>query len=88
MVSCEKCGFELHIGDFPFCPHGRGYANVVGDECDLWVRNGICHEDSSPRHYTSKAEMKRVAKEKGLENRVRHIGRPGSDKSPFTTRWI
>jgi hypothetical protein len=21
-VACEKCGVELRVGDWPFCPHG------------------------------------------------------------------
>ncbi len=62
--------------------------SVVGDACDVWVKNGICHSNGEPKHYTSKAEMKRAADEKGLVNRVRHVGRQGSDKSPHTTRWI
>lgn len=63
-------------------------SNVVGDECDVWVRHGICNEDGSPRRYTSKSEMARAAKEKGWTNAVRHVGiDAGSDKSPHTTRW-
>jgi len=64
--------------------------NVISDECDEWIRHGICHEDGSPIHYTSKAEMKRVAAEKGLEHYVEHVPSPGSDKQTkgFTTKWV
>ena len=79
---CPRCGGSLHRAWITTT------ANVIGDACDVWVKHGICHEDGSPRHYTSKAEMVRVAKEKGLRNRVRHIGRPGSDRSPYTSRWV
>lgn len=23
-MKCEKCGHEMQIGDYPFCPHERG----------------------------------------------------------------
>lgn len=62
--------------------------SVIGDECDVWIKNGICNEDGSPRHYTSKQEMKREAERRGVRNRVEHIGAKGSDRSKHTTRWI
>ena len=66
-----------------------GKANsVIGDEIDVWVKHGLCHDDGSPRHFTSRAEMAQVAGSKGLENHVVHIGARGSDKSKHTTRWI
>jgi len=40
--------------------------NVIGDEIDIEVRHGICNEDGTPRRYTSKAEMRRVARARGL----------------------
>ena len=62
-------------------------ANVIGDECDVWVRHGICNPDGSPKRYRSKSEMHRAGKEKHLENRVEHIT-VDSDKSKHTSRWI
>ena len=63
-------------------------ASVIGDACDVWIKHGICNEDGTPRHYTSKADMRREAERRGVTNVVRHVGRPGSDKSPHTSRWI
>lgn len=60
---------------------------AIGDEIDIEIKNGLCNTDGSPRRFTSKAEIARAAKEKGLVNVVEHIGRPGSDKSKHTTRW-
>lgn len=40
--------------------------SVIGDECDIVVRHGICHEDGSPRRYRFKSEMRRVARDRGL----------------------
>jgi hypothetical protein len=92
-TMCDKCGAELHIGDFPFCggdaskhqPYG---GHVVGDECDVTVRHGLCHENGEPRRFRSKAEMAKVAAAKGLTNYVRHVGSKGSDKSAHTQRFV
>lgn len=67
----------------PRKPHG-----VIGDECDVWAQHGLCNPDGSPRHFTSKQEMARVAQERGLTNYVVHHGSKGSDKSRLTSRWI
>ena len=62
--------------------------SVSGDECDVWIRHGLCNLDGSPRRFTSKAEIARVAKEKGLTNVVQHKPAPGTDKNKHTQRWI
>lgn len=64
--------------------------SVIGDECDVWIKHGICNEDGTPRRYRSKAEMRLEAKRRGLINRVEHVGSPGSDKNRHghTTRWV
>ncbi len=66
-------------------PNGR---KAIPDECDVWVKHGICNEDGTPRHYRSKSEMRRVARERGLEPYVQHIGTKGGDRSVHTSRWI
>lgn len=94
----EQIDLLLKLGERPPCPTcggatetlWRSSSNVVGDECDVTIRHGICNPDGTPRRYYSKSEMVRVAKEKGLVNAVRHTTDPrtGSDKSKITTRWI
>lgn len=83
-LACPECGEQqldrVYLGGMS--------AHVHGDEIDVWVRHGVCHSDGSPRHFTSKEELRRVTKEKGLVNKVQHIGRPGSDKNPNTQRFI
>lgn len=87
-VVCDKCNKHLLQGDWPFCPHEKNTSyNVIGDECDVWIRHGICNEDGSPRHYTSKEAMRKEAERRGVTNVVRHIGENGSDKSRWTTKW-
>lgn len=86
----------LKIGERPPCPEcgapmetlWTSAPGVIGDECDIYVKHAICHEDGTPRRFTSKSEMARAAKAAGYENHVVHQGRMGSDKSPFTSRWV
>jgi len=80
---CEKCGKSLVVGEWPFCPHGFGQNNVIGDEIDEWNEN----VGDQPVHFTSRIEKRRYLKEKGLEEFVRHTPRPDGRK-PDTTRWI
>jgi hypothetical protein len=92
-MTCDKCGHEFAVGDFPFCKgnptdHKPGKANVIGDECDVWMRHGLCNADGSPRHYTSKEAIRRDEKKAKLTNYVEHRPYKGSDKSPFTSRWV
>jgi hypothetical protein len=61
---------------------------VIGDEIDVWIPNGVCHPDGSPRHFTSRSELRRAEKAAGVVNYVRHVPERGSDKSKFTSRWI
>ena len=93
-MVCDKCGHELQVGDWPFCKgnafdHIPGHTNsVIGDEIDVEVKHALCWEDGTPRRFRSRAELNRVAKEKGYINYVQHVPKPGSDKSPHTVRWI
>ncbi len=92
----EQLDCLLKLGERPDCPTcgcktdtlWQRSANVIGDECDVMIRHGICWENGEPRRFTSKAEMLKVAKEKGLINNVEHITTPGTDKNQHTTRWI
>ncbi len=82
----ESCG--------AFCPgtyervwlQGKSH-HIVGDEIDVWVKNGLCWDDGSPRHFRSQKELDAVAAKKGMENHVVHQGGKGSDKSEHTVRW-
>ena len=91
MTTCDRCYRDTSVGEHGLfkCPLEPRRANaIIGDECDVWIQHGICHDDGSPRHYTSKSEMARVAKEKGLVNLVKHVGSNGTDKSKHTSRWV
>lgn len=83
-MICDKCGEELVIGSYPFCPHGIGTNTVAGDECDMVIENMT----PEPIRFTSKTAWRAKMKELGLVNRVQHVPVPGTDKSPHTSRWI
>lgn len=89
-MQCDRCGHEMQIGEFPFCPHDRQANSVIGDDIPggIDIRHGICNPDGTPKRYYSKSSMAKAAAERGLANYVVHVPMKGSDKSPHTTRWV
>lgn len=71
-----------------YLPTNRG--NVIGDEIPggTLIYNGLCNSDGSPRRFYSKSEIRRAAEQKGLVNRVEHLGTASGDRSKHTSRWI
>jgi len=84
-TECDKCGKELTVGEYPFCPHGFGTSIAVGDMIDVWIKNGIglINDDGTPKHYTSREELKRATEKAGLTNYVVH-----GDDDKYTSRWV
>ena len=60
--------------------------NMIADEIPggQWVEN----LGPKPVKVYSKSELKWEAQKRGLVQNVRHVGTPGSDRSPHTTRWV
>lgn len=89
-VSCSKCNKDLVIGEWPFCPHGHGANSVIGDDIPggVEIRHGICNPDGTPKRYYTKSSMEAEAKRRGVTNRIEHVTQPGTDKNPFTQRWV
>lgn len=85
VTICEKCGAELRMGEWAFCPHGRG---TYGAQSDDWP-GGKTFENLGPQEITlySRSELRRELKARGLEECVRHVPVPGSDRSPHTVSW-
>lgn len=61
-ATCDVCGAELHIGDFPFCPHGYGSGMLGGFREYTDTVNF-----PTPQHFTSLAQRNRVERAHGLE---------------------
>lgn len=89
--NCNKCGKELVVGEWPFCPHGFGNSNVIGDDIPggVDILHGICNDDGSPKRYYTKSDINKAAKAKGLVRLDTHVTDPksGSDKNPHTKPW-
>lgn len=97
--SCHEtmpdCYEAITSNDIP-CPCGGVFVRVmlptkravIGDEIDVDIKNGLCHADGTPRHFSSREELKRAEKAAGWTNAVQHIGAQGSDKSKHTVRWV
>lgn len=84
-IICDKCGHELEIAEFPFCPHEKG-ANVtaISDSIEggLMIEHGLCWPNGEPRRWDSKQAIAKEAKAKGL-----HWG-AFIHGSPSGRRWV
>lgn len=76
-IACRECGQPAILVWISKPPA------TIGDACDIMQENGF----KEPRHFTSKLERHRALKEAGIIEMVRHVGVPGTDKSPHTTLW-
>lgn len=78
-MNCYKCGktttklswLKEKDGWCPSCFYGDtptlGSAPaVIGDECDVMIKHGVCNEDGTPRRFTSKVAIRQAAYEAGL----------------------
>ena len=89
--TCEKCGKEIQVSEWPFCPHGfperPGGTAMIGDEL---IGGARMFENLGPEpvYIDSRTTLKRELAARGLREFVRHTGVPGSDRSKETTRWI
>ena len=71
-MTCEKCGAELQIGEWPFCPHGFPTVGLSVVD-DTIIGGRVCETlGHEPFFYTSKSELRREAARRGLENVVKH----------------
>ena len=84
-MICELCGGTIEIGGWPFCRGGHAPATVtvIGDEIDITVE----HFSHTPERFRSRERMKARMRELKIEPFVRHVGKPGSDKSDATVKW-
>jgi hypothetical protein len=75
--------------ELDYGPANRSAA-VIADDIPggIVIEHGLTGPNGEPRTYYSKSEMAREAKARGLVNWVEHVPERGSDKSPFTSRWV
>lgn len=82
-MICEKCGAELWIGAFPFCPHGEA---VPGKLADVTWAGGRTFENLAhqPQTFYSQAEYRRFLKTTGQREFVRWAG----EHDKHVPRWV
>jgi hypothetical protein len=87
-MTCEKCGHEMQVSDWPWCPHQRSLTGTTGAIDDTFV-GGRVYENlgHEPVYIESRSHLKRELAARGLQEFVRHVPVPGSDKSAHTTSW-
>ncbi len=80
LEMCPDCGEVLNIGDFPFCPHGKGSGARIHDD----IPGGLVLENYGPQPITvySHTERRRIMAERGLEQKERFCPMPGTDIDP------
>lgn len=69
---CQECGNTFDIGDWPFCPHGKGAHAIQPDD----VPGGFVAENGfevPTRFYSRKAHQEALAA-RGLEIRAKWAG--------------
>lgn len=85
-MICEACGHDIQIGEWAFCPHGGA---MIGRGADVTWPGGKTFENlaNEPVTFYSKSEYQKYLRTHHIEECVRHVPVPGSDKSPHTTSW-
>lgn len=80
IVSCDRCGQPLNVGDYPFCPHGHGTGAVFQDG----IPGGIVVENYGPTpiRFDSHSDRRRYMKEHGLQEKEKFCPLPGTSKDP------
>lgn len=84
-MTCEACGAEIVIGDFPFCGgknrHGRSTLSTHPDD----IPGGRMFENgfASPRRFDSHSAHRRALAAEGLEIRAKWAG----PHDRHLTRW-
>jgi hypothetical protein len=68
MTTCDDCGTEIKIGDFPFCPHGRLEGGMLGEFHEYTDRYSF----DGAVHITSLAQRNRLEREHGLTARSKN----------------
>ena len=86
-MRCDDCGQDVGVGEWPWCPHGVPSMVVIDDTITGGAR---MFENLGPQpvYIESKSQLRAEMNARGLQPMVRHVGLPGTDKSPETSRHI
>src|SRR5688500_18495853 len=80
-MTCDKCGAEIVIGAWPFCPHPAGANTVHQDEIPggQWFENGF----DTPQKFYSHSAHRKALEARGYEIVVKHAG----EHDEHVTNW-
>ena len=81
MIRCPECNRELHVGDWPYCPHGPAGHSIETNESFI---GGVVLENMGhdPVTVYSREQFRDEMRARGLEQRIKYV--PG-DK--HLTNW-
>lgn len=63
--TCPKCGGEIRVGFWPYCPHGEYRGGIIADALSgggQWIEN----LDNSPVWVETKTQLRAEAAKRGL----------------------
>jgi len=70
MDRCQKCGKEVGIGAWPFCPHGK--VDEYHPFKPYWDQDLLY----KPVYIESLAQRNRIMRENHIDHRGRQVGMP------------
>jgi len=89
--TCDRCGATLHLGEWPYCPHGfparPGGVAMIDDQLTGGARF-IENLGPQPVWVETKSQLRAELAARGLMPKVQHVSGRESDKSAHTSRWI
>lgn len=90
-MTCDRCFKPLAEGEHGegICPYEprRSTRAFISDELPGGPQM-LENLGPMPVYIESKSQLRDELRARGLRQSVHHVGVPGSDRSPNTTRWI
>jgi hypothetical protein len=88
-MTCDACGQSYGIGQWFACPHPFVNARAAAEAAQVTWPGGRTFENlgDQPKTFYSPSEYRAYLRSHNIEEFVRHVPEPGSDKSRHTTSW-
>lgn len=81
IVSCDRCGQPLNVGDYPFCPHTAAVSTAVFRD---GIPGGVVVENygPTPMRFDSHTDRRNYLAANGLQEKEKFCPMPGTDIDP------
>lgn len=76
IMICDKCGKEIRIGAWPWCPHETAVGGMLGRFTPYWEEHLV---EGPPVWVTSLSERKRLMKAANADYHGKRVGMPGCE---------